>query len=94
MNLIYLISVPIILLTGLRIYWMGDKKIKFFLFCWGSYLCSGYVSIFYYLGIIPYSLPVLYGSIFIFPIDLFFLLFNLLQKYKDLDWERNEFITI
>ncbi|WP_414467810.1 7TM diverse intracellular signaling domain-containing protein [Leptospira mtsangambouensis] len=97
-NLIYLISVPIILLTGLRIYWMGDKKIKFFLFCWGSYLCSGYVSIFYYLGIIPYSLPVLYGSIFIFPIDLFFLLFNLLQKYKDLDWERNEilhrFLTI
>ncbi|EKJ86835.1 AraC-like DNA-binding protein [Leptospira meyeri] len=97
-NLIYLISVPIILLTGIRIYWMGDKKIKFFLFCWGSYLCSGYVSIFYYLGIIPYSLPILYGSIFIFPIDLFFLLFNLLQKYKDLDWERNEilhkFLTI
>lgn len=91
-NLIYLISVPIILSAGIRVYWMGEKKIKFFLLCWGSYLCSGYISIFYYLGIIPYSLPVIYGSIFIFPIDLFFLLFNLLQKYKDLAGERNEIL--
>ncbi|TGN21011.1 7TM diverse intracellular signaling domain-containing protein [Leptospira idonii] len=91
-NLIYLISVPIILITGIRIYRMGEKRIQFFLLCWGTYLCSGYVSIFYYLGILPYSLPVLYGSIFIFPIDLFFLLFNLLQKYKDLTGERNEIL--
>ncbi|WP_411823579.1 7TM diverse intracellular signaling domain-containing protein [Leptospira sp. 'Mane'] len=91
-NLIYLISIPMILITGIRIYFTGEKRIQFFLLCWGTYLCAGYSSIFYYLGIIPYSLPVLYGSMFIFPIDLFFLLFNLLQKYKDLASERNEIL--
>ncbi|WP_109020797.1 7TM diverse intracellular signaling domain-containing protein [Leptospira kobayashii] len=91
-NLIYLISIPMILITGIRIYLKGEKRIQFFLLCWGTYLCVGYSSIFYYLGIIPYSLPILYGSMFIFPIDLFFLLFNLLQKYKDLAGERNEIL--
>ncbi|TGN14113.1 7TM diverse intracellular signaling domain-containing protein [Leptospira ilyithenensis] len=89
---IYLVSIPIILVTGIRIYLKGEKRIKFFLLSWGTYLCSGYSSIFYYLGIIPYSLPVIYGSVFIFPIDLFFLLFNLLQKYQALAGERNEIL--
>lgn len=47
---------------------------------------------FYLLGILPYSIPLLYSAVFIFPIDLFFLLFNLLQKYEKLEGERNEIL--
>jgi len=91
-SIIYLVSIPIILITGIRIYIQGEKRIQFFLLSWGTYLCSGYSSIFYYLGVIPYSLPIIYGSVFIFPVDLFFLLFNLLQKYQTLAGERNEIL--
>nr|WP_233440969.1 hypothetical protein [Leptospira biflexa] len=46
---------------------------------------------FYLLGIFPYSTPLLYSAVFIFPID-FFLLFNLLQKYERLENERNDIL--
>ncbi|TGL62145.1 helix-turn-helix domain-containing protein [Leptospira ognonensis] len=91
-SIIYMVSIPLILITGIRIYLKGEKRIQFFLLSWGTYMCAGYSSIFYYLGIIPYSLPVIYGSVFIFPLDLFFLLFNLLQKYQTLAGERNEIL--
>ncbi|TGK88265.1 helix-turn-helix domain-containing protein [Leptospira bourretii] len=87
---IYLISIPLILGTALQIYFKGEKRILFFLISWGSYFIISYNTMFYLLGILPYSIPLLYSAVFIFPIDLFFLLFNLLQKYETLEGERNE----
>ncbi|TGK95305.1 helix-turn-helix domain-containing protein [Leptospira brenneri] len=89
---IYLISIPLILGTALRNYFKGDKKILFFLISWGTYFIISYNTMFYFLGILPYSTPLLYSAVFIFPIDLFFLLFNLLQKYEKLEGERNEIL--
>lgn len=87
---IYLFSIPLILGTGLQLYVKGEKRILFFLLSWGTYFIISYNTIFYFLGIFPYSTPLLYSAVFIFPIDLFFLLFNLLQKYETLEGERNE----
>lgn len=89
---IYLISIPIILGTALKNYIKGEKQILFFLLSWGSYFIVSYNTMFYFLGILPYSTPLLYSAVFIFPIDLFFLLFNLLQKYETLEGERNEIL--
>lgn len=89
---IYLISIPLILGTALRNYFKGEKRILFFLISWGSYFIVSYNTMFYFLGILPYSTPLLYSAVFIFPIDLFFLLFNLLQKYETLEGERNEIL--
>ncbi|WP_246837589.1 7TM diverse intracellular signaling domain-containing protein [Leptospira bouyouniensis] len=89
---IYLISIPIILGTALKNYIKGEKQILFFLISWGSYFIISYNTMFYFLGILPYSTPLLYSAVFIFPIDLFFLLFNLLQKYETLEGERNEIL--
>ncbi len=89
---IYLFSIPMILGTGLHLYIKGEKRILFFLLSWGSYFIVSYNTIFYFLGILPYSTPLLYSAVFIFPIDLFFLLFNLLQKYEKLEGERNEIL--
>ncbi|WP_276403114.1 7TM diverse intracellular signaling domain-containing protein [Leptospira montravelensis] len=88
-QLTYIVSIPFILLTGIRVYILGDKKIVFFLLSWGLYFVFGYISIFYYLGISKYSLLAAYGPVFAFPIDFFFLLFNLFQKYQDLTLSRN-----
>lgn len=89
---IYLISIPLILGTALRNYFKGEKRILFFLISWGTYFIISYNTMFYLLGILPYSTPLLYSAVFIFPIDLFFLLFNLLQKYETLEGERNEIL--
>ncbi|EOQ97557.1 7TM diverse intracellular signaling [Leptospira wolbachii serovar Codice str. CDC] len=89
---IYLISIPLILGTALRNYFKGEKRILFFLISWGTYFIISYNTMFYLLGILPYSTPLLYSAVFIFPIDLFFLLFNLLQKYEKLEDERNEIL--
>lgn len=89
---IYLISIPLILGTALQNYFKGEKRILFFLISWGSYFIVSYNTMFYFLGILPYSTPLLYSAVFIFPIDLFFLLFNLLQKYETLEGERNEIL--
>ncbi|TGL45663.1 7TM diverse intracellular signaling domain-containing protein [Leptospira perdikensis] len=89
---IYLISIPLILGTALQNYFKGEKRILFFLISWGSYFIVSYNTMFYFLGILPYSTPLLYSAVFIFPIDLFFLLFNLLQKYEKLEGERNEIL--
>ncbi|MDF3821327.1 7TM diverse intracellular signaling domain-containing protein [Leptospira sp. 96542] len=89
---IYLFSIPMILGTGIQIYNKGEKRIIFFLLSWGTYFIISYNTIFYFLGIFPYSTPLLYSAVFIFPIDLFFLLFNLLQKYEKLEGERNEIL--
>nr|WP_246845545.1 hypothetical protein [Leptospira biflexa] len=76
---IYLISIPLILGTAFRNFLKGERQFLFFLISWGSYFILSYNTMFYLLGIFPYSTPLLYSAVFIFPIDLFFLLFNLLQ---------------
>ncbi|MDF3818979.1 7TM diverse intracellular signaling domain-containing protein [Leptospira sp. 96542] len=88
----YMISIPLILLTGIRVLFLGEKKIIFFLASWGLYFLFGYIAIFYYLGITNYSILAVYGSVFAFPFDLFFLLFNLFQKHKDLTLDKNKIL--
>lgn len=89
---VYLFSIPLILGTAIKNYFKGEKRILFFLISWGSYFIVSYNTMFYFLGILPYSTPLLYSAVFIFPIDLFFLLFNLLLKYEKLEGERNEIL--
>ncbi|TGL39900.1 helix-turn-helix domain-containing protein [Leptospira perdikensis] len=88
-NITYIVSIPLILLTGIKVFLMGEKRIIFFLASWGLYFFFGYITIFYHLGITNYSLLAVYGPAFAFQLDLFFLLFNLFQKYQDLILNRN-----
>lgn len=89
-NLTYIVSIPLILLTGIKVFLMGEKRIIFFLASWGLYFLFGYITIFYHLGITDYSLLAVYGPAFAFQLDLFFLLFNLFQKHQDLILNRNK----
>lgn len=89
-NLTYIVSIPLILLTGVKVFLMGEKRIIFFLVSWGLYFLFGYITIFYHLGITDYSLLAVYGPAFAFQLDLFFLLFNLFQKHQDLILNRNK----
>ncbi|WP_244310480.1 7TM-DISM domain-containing protein [Leptospira noumeaensis] len=91
-NLTYIVSIPLILLTGIKVFLMGEKRIIFFLTSWGLYFFFGYITIFYHLGITNYSLLAVYGPAFAFQLDLFFLLFNLFQKYQDLILNRNSIL--
>lgn len=91
-NLTYIVSIPLILLTGIKVFLMGEKRIIFFLASWGLYFFFGYITIFYHLGITNYSLLAVYGPAFAFQLDLFFLLFNLFQKYQDLILNRNNIL--
>ncbi|ABZ98869.1 Hypothetical protein LEPBI_I2792 [Leptospira biflexa serovar Patoc strain 'Patoc 1 (Paris)'] len=52
---IYLISIPLILGTAFRNFLKGERQFLFFLISWGSYFIISYNTMFYLLGMFPYS---------------------------------------
>lgn len=89
-SVIYLIAVPLFLFAGIRIYFKVGRQVLFFVMSWSIFFIVGYPFAAYLAGIIPYSPVVKYGLVFALPVDLFFLLFNLFQKYRDQIEERSE----
>lgn len=91
-SVIYLIAVPLFLIAGIRIYFKVGRQVLFFVLSWSIFFAVGYPFAAYLAGIISYSPVVKYGLVFALPVDLFFLLFNLFQKYRDLMEERSEIL--
>jgi len=89
-SVIYLIAVPLFLIAGIRIYLKVGRQVFFFVLSWSIFFIVGYPFAAYLAGIISYSAVVKYGLVFALPVDLFFLLFNLFQKYRDLIEERSD----
>ena len=88
-SVIYLVAVPLFLIAGIRIYFKVGRQVLFFVMSWGIFFIVGYPFAAYLAGILSYSAIVKYGLVFALPVDLFFLLFNLFQKYRDLIEERS-----
>ncbi len=89
-SVIYLIAVPLFLIAGIRIYFKVGRQVLFFVLSWSIFFIVGYPFAAYLAGILSYSPIIKYGLVFALPVDLFFLLFNLFQKYRDLIEERAE----
>lgn len=89
-SVIYLIAVPLFLVAGIRIYFKVGRQVLFFVMSWSIFFVVGYPFAAYLAGILSYSPIIKYGLVFALPVDLFFLLFNLFQKYRDLIEERAE----
>jgi two-component system, sensor histidine kinase LadS len=89
-SVIYLIAVPLFLIAGIRIYLKVGRQVLFFVLSWSIFFIVGYPFAAYLAGILSYSPIIKYGLVFALPVDLFFLLFNLFQKYRDLIEERSE----
>ena len=89
-SVIYLIAIPLFLIAGIRIYFRVGRQVLFFVLSWSIFFIVGYPFAAYLAGFLPYSAIVKYGLVFALPVDLFFLLFNLFQKYRDLIEERSE----
>lgn len=89
-SVIYLIAIPLFLIAGIRIYLKVGRQVLFFVMSWSIFFIVGYPFAAYLAGILSYSAVIKYALVFALPVDLFFLLFNLFQKYRDLIEERSE----
>ncbi|TGL62781.1 7TM diverse intracellular signaling domain-containing protein [Leptospira sarikeiensis] len=91
-EIIYSISIPMILLSGIYLKGRGNKKLNLFLLSWSLYLTLGYISIFYYMGILEYGFFTVYSVPLFFPADLLILLYNIIQKYSQNIEEKNSLL--
>ncbi len=89
---VYALSIPLILGSGVYLRRQGNSKLNLFLLSWGIYLTLGYISIFYYLGVVEYGFFTVYSVPLFFPVDLFVLLYNIVQKYSQNLEEKNSLL--
>lgn len=91
-EIIYSISIPMILISGIYLRRRGNRKLNLFLVSWGMYMTFGYISIFYYMGILEYGFFTVYSVPLFFPADLLILLYNIIQKYSQNLEEKNSLL--
>lgn len=88
-EIVYTFSIPLILGAGIYLRKKGNRKLNLFLVSWGTYMTLGYLSIFYYLGILRYNFLIVYSVPLFFPADFLILLYNIVQKYSQDLQEKN-----
>ncbi|TGL42034.1 helix-turn-helix domain-containing protein [Leptospira langatensis] len=91
-EIIYAVSIPMILISGIYLRGRGNRKLNLFLVSWGLYMTLGYISIFYYMGYLEYGFFTVYSVPLFFPADLLILLYNIVQKYSRNIEEKNSLL--
>lgn len=89
---IYAFTIPLILGSGIYLRRKGNKKLNLFLLSWGIYMTLGYISIFYYIGLVDYNFWIVYSVPLFLPLDLIILLYNIILKYSRNLEEKNNLI--